>query len=114
MKQVDKISTKELEEMAARMYGKLVKAVADIERGIMVVDAEMHVDEEQYLLEQGSQQKDLWGFNLYPDKFGTEDFIEYDSMINIRPRANNMGRGINDSNVRKRIEEIVEGIVHEG
>jgi len=78
-----------------------------------VVDAEMHVDEEQYLLEHGSQQKNLWGFNLYPDKFGTDDFIEYDCMINIRPRVNNMNRGVGDPVVREKIIKIVEGVVHE-
>lgn len=99
--------------MAARMYGGLVKGVADIDKGIMVLDAEMHVDEEQYLLEQGSEQKHLWGFNLYPEKFGTDEFIEYDSMINIRPRANNMNRGVNDPQVREKIVQIVKGAVHD-
>ena len=112
MKQVDKISIVELKEMAAKMYGGLVKAVADIEQRILVVDAEMHVDEEQYLLERGSEQRNLWGFNLYPEKFGTDDFIEYDSMINIRPRANNMNRGIGDPAIREKIVKIVQRAVH--
>jgi hypothetical protein len=113
MKQVSKISVKELREMAEKMYGGLVKAVADVEKNILVVDAEMHADEEQYLLEQGSEQKNLWGFNLYPDKFGADDFIEYDSMINIRPRANNMNRGVGDPAIREKIVKIVQGAVHE-
>lgn len=86
----DKISLTDLSEMASTMYGNLVKAVVDIKRNKMVVDAELHVDQEQYLLEEGSAQQDLWGINLYPDQYGTEDFLEFDSMINIRPRQHNM------------------------
>lgn len=103
----DKITVAELSEMAEKMYGNLVKGVVDIEKNILVVDAEMHADEEQFFLENDSQQRDLWGINLYPEKFGTEDFIEFDSMINIRPRQQNMSRGVEDENTRKRIIALV-------
>lgn len=111
MKQVDTISVAELSEMAAKMYGNLVKAVADVKLGVMIVDAEMHADEEQYLLENGSQQADLWGFNLYPEKFGTDEFVEFDSMINIRPSQNNMSRDVHDETVRSQIIDIVNNKV---
>ena len=107
MKQVDKITLKELSAMAASMYGNLVKGVVDINKKVLVLDAEMHADEEQLLLEKGSVQNDLWGINLYPDKFGTEGFIEFDSMINIRPRQNNMSRGVEDEAIRNQISAIV-------
>jgi hypothetical protein len=113
MKQVDKISVVELHEMAEKMYGTLIKADIDISKAVLLVDMEMHADGEAYLLENGSQQADLWGINLHPDKFGTDDFIEFDSMINIRPRQNNPSRDVLDENVRKRIQEIITGIVHE-
>jgi hypothetical protein len=103
----DKISVPELSGMAEKMYGNLVKGVVDIERNILVVDAEMHADEEQFLLENDSQQQDLWGINLYPAKFGTDDFVEFDSMINIRPRQQNMSRGVEDEGLRKRIIALV-------
>src|ERR671931_1490186 len=104
MKKVeDKITAAELSEMAGKMYGNLVKGVVDIKKNILVVDAEMHADEEQFLLESDSRQQDLWGINLYPEKFGTEDFIEFDSMINIRPRQQNMSRSIADENIKKQI-----------
>ena len=60
MKQVDSITLGELEVMAEKMYGELVKAVVDVKNRIVVVDAGLHVDEEQYLLENGSKQSDLW------------------------------------------------------
>ena len=69
----------ELDKMAKSRFGNLVKAVVDLEKKLMVVDAEMHADEEQLLLQQGSSQSSLWGINLYPDKFGTADFVEFDS-----------------------------------
>jgi len=107
MKQVATIKLSELSEMAKNMYGDLVKAVADTEKNIIVVDAELHVDEEQMLLENGSKQRNLWGFNLYPDKFGTENFIEYDSMINIRPSQQNMSRGVENEAIREQIKAMV-------
>ncbi len=112
MKQVDRIGIDELEEMAENMYGELVKAVVDVEKRTMVVDAGLHVDEEQLLLESGSRQSDLWGINLYPDSFGDEDFVEFDSMINIRPAQGNRSRSVEDESTRNLIVEIVEEIVH--
>lgn len=111
MKQVAKISVKELIEMSSNMYGSLVKAVVDLEKDLMVVDAEMHVDEEQFLLENGSNQSDLWGINLYPANFGTDNFVEFDSMINIRPRQNNMSRSVEDESIRQAIVKLVENKV---
>ena len=72
--------------------GTMVKADIDVAKKIVVIDMDMHADGEAHLLERGSQQADLWGINLHPDKFGTDEFIEFDSMINIRPRQNNPSR----------------------
>ena len=80
MKIVDKISLSELNDMASKMYGTLVKAVVDINKEVLVVDAELHADQEKHLLENGSSQTDLWGINLYPEDYGTDDFIEFDSI----------------------------------
>lgn len=111
MKLVDKaISLDELKKISARMFGGLVKAVVDIKKEAMVVDAEMHADEEKYLLDSGSHQDDLWGINLYPDLKG-EDFVEFDSMINVRPRLNNFSRGVEDEALRKRIVVIVNKLI---
>jgi hypothetical protein len=107
MKQVDTISIDELSEMAQKMYGNLVKGVVDLNKNILVVDVEMHVDAEQFLLESGSLQNDLWGINLYPAVLNTEEFIEFDSMINIRPRQNNMSRGVEDEKNRQKIALLI-------
>ena len=96
------ISMDELRRMAADMFGNLVKAVADVDRERMAVDAELHADLEALLLHDGSKQGSLWGINLYPEKAG-EDFVEFDAMINMRPSQGNRSRGVEDEKTRARI-----------
>ena len=102
----ESITLDELRQTAASLYGNLVKAVVDVENELVAVDAELHSDLEALLLEDGSAQKDLWGINLYPDKRG-EEFVEFDSLINIRPSQGNRSRGVDDENMRRRILGIV-------
>ena len=96
----------ELKQMAAATFGNLVKAVVDVDREIIAVDAELHSDLEALLLENGSKQKSLWGINLYPEMQG-DDFVEFDSMINMRPSQGNRSRGIENEEMRKKIVSIV-------
>lgn len=105
----EKITPTELQAMAEATFGNLVKAVIDIDKRIMVVDAELHSDQESFLLERGSRQSDLWGINLYPE-FPKEDenFIEFDSMINLRPLDGNRSRSVEDPEIRGRIAAIVK------
>jgi hypothetical protein len=107
-----KITIKELQEMANHMFGDLVKAVVDIEKEIFVVDAELHSDQEAFLLEQGSNQENLWGINIYPE-LDKEERIEFDSMINLRPSQGNMSRSIDDISIQKKILEIVNSKIVE-
>lgn len=100
------ISREELREMGKSYYGELVKAVVDIRQKIMATGGELHADEEKKMIENGARQEDLWGINLYPDEEG-DDWIEYDSMINIRPGQGNISRGIEDESIRKEIVKIV-------
>ncbi len=112
MKEVTILSLVELKDMAVKMYGgQMVKAVVDVATERVVVDAELHVDEEAYLLENGSRQGDLWGINLYPDKFGRDNFIEFDSMVNIRPSQNNNSRTVENEAIRQKIRRIIERTV---
>lgn len=96
----------ELERMAAAMFGTMVKAVVDIERELLAVDGELHSDLEALLIENGSKQQSLWGINLYPEMTG-DDFVEFDSMINMRPSQGNRSRGVESAQLRKTIIEIV-------
>ena len=91
----------------------MVKAVVDIEQEIMAINGELHADEEAVLMEQGAKQSNLWGINLYPELYGQEDWLEFDSMINLRPSGGNKSRGVEDPEIRKRIREIVNNLVSE-
>jgi len=102
----EQLTLAELRQMAADRFGNLVKAVVDIDRGLLAVDAELHSDLEALLLENGSKQKSLWGINLYPELQGDEA-IEFDSMINVRPSQSNRSRGVEDAETRRQITEIV-------
>lgn len=106
----DKLSIEELKSMSGKMFGNLVKAVVDIEKGIIAIDGDLHADEEKLLLENGSKQQDLWGINLYPEMEG-EDFVEFDSMINLRPSQGNRSRGVDDLKIQEEIRKIVAKIV---
>ena len=107
-----KIKLEELREMSKNRFGNLVKAVVDIEKGIMAVDAELHADQEALLLEQDSEQGNLWGINIYPDIHG-KDRIEFDSMINLRPSWGNLSRGVDDIKIQTKIIEIVSNLIEE-
>ena len=107
----DKIKISELIEMSEKMFGGLVKAMVDIEKQIMAVDGELHADLLEFLIEkENSSPKDVWGVNLYPDKFG-EDFIEFDSVMNLKPSLGNKTRGIENEELRKKVKSIVNNLV---
>ena len=104
------ISREELKSIAANTFGDMVKAVADVRQGLIAIDADLHADLERYLLENGSMQQDLWGFNLWVDEQG-EDFIEFDSLINIRAWQGNPSRDVMDPEVRSAIAGIVNKFI---
>ncbi|MEP7378127.1 MAG: DUF5674 family protein [Chloroflexota bacterium] len=107
----DQISLDRLLAMAGERFGDLVKAVVDVERGIMAVDAGMHADEEAVLLEDGSKQAELWGINLYPNDYGDPAWLEFDSMINLRPGQGNRTRSVDDEAIRANIADVIGKLV---
>ena len=104
-----RIDRSDLAAIAEAQFGDMVKAVVDVSRGIMAIGAQLHFDEEA-LLEDGSRQIDLWGINLYPAETGT-GWIEFDSMINVRPAQGNRSRGVEMEVVRQAIERVVSTLV---
>ena len=104
----DKITNADLANSENIFDGPMTKGVVDISRGLLAVDAPMHADLEQLLLEDSSNQEDLWGINLYFEKDKqNEDFIEFDSMINIRPRQGNRSRSVENPEIQTKIIEVV-------
>lgn len=107
----DKIEIAELKEMSKKMFGDLVKAMVDIEKEIIAVDAPMHSDLLEFLIEiKNSEPQNLWGINIYPDKSG-DDFIEFDSIMNFKPGLGNKSRGVDNEETRKKIIKIIERLV---
>lgn len=107
------ISKQELSKIAQERFGDLVKAVVDIEQGIMALGGELHADEEVALMEQeGSRREYTWGINLLPGE--SEDaFIQFDSMINLKPAFGNRSRGVESEEIKKKIKAVVMKLIEE-
>lgn len=105
----EKTTPTQIQDMLQEYEG-MIKIVVDIRRRILSGGGEMHADCESVLLEDGSEQDDLWGANWYPN----EQRIEFESLINIRPRLGNRNILIQDENLRKQVEsvtrELLEGV----
>jgi hypothetical protein len=99
----------QVEEMTQEYEG-MIKIVVDIRRRVLSGGGEMHADCESVLLEDGSEQDDLWGANWHPG----EQRIEFESLINIRPRLGNRGILIQDENIRKQVESVTRDILGSG
>jgi hypothetical protein len=104
------ITRERLKALAEAGFGDMIKAVVDCRRRVMVVGGELHADEEQWLLDEGSTQQDLWGINLYPAD-SSEDWIEFDSMINVRPAQGNPSRGVENDATQAIIRSIVQELI---
>lgn len=96
--------------MADETFGDYVKGVVDIEKGILGLGGELHSDIEEILLNQGSVQQHLWGINIHPNESWPE-MVEFDSLINIRPRQNNRSRYVEDASLREQILKFIEQAV---
>ncbi len=101
------ISKDSLANAAVVFDDSMVKGVVDVKRGLLALDAELHADLEKILLEDGSAQDDVWGINLWFEDEG-EDFVEFDSMINVRPRQNNRSRSVENPELRQQITKVVQ------
>ncbi len=103
-----------LKQTAERTFGDLglVKAVVDLERTVMAIGGGLHVDEQAALLNDGSRQRDVWGINHYPDQYGSPDWLEFDSTINLRPPINR-SRSIQDPTTQARVIDVVGSLVKE-
>ena len=104
------ISISELKAIARESFGDMVKAVVDLKKESMAIGGELHADEEAALLAAGSAQADLWGINIYPDQQRGK-WLEFDSMINIRPSQQNRSRTVENAALRKKITEIVNKLI---
>ena len=106
----ESIEVSEIKNMLGNFFTDMVKGVVKKKKNELALDAELHSDLESLLIENGSLQKNLWGINIYPE-LDDEDFIEFDSLINIRPADNNRSRYVEDENIRNKIIEILNNLI---
>ena len=99
-------TSEQLAEMLEE-YEEMIKIVVDIRRRVLSGGGEMHVDCETVLLENGSEQDDLWGANWYP----AEQRIAFESLINIRPRLGNRSILIQSQQLRETVESVAREIL---
>jgi len=105
------ITREELKRIAKERFGDLVKAVVDVEQEIMALSGELHADEEVVLMEQeGSRRENTWGINLLPDEID-DTFIQFDSMVNLKPAFGNRSRGVESKEIQAKIRAVVEKLI---
>jgi hypothetical protein len=98
----------EIRQEHNHFFDSMVKIVVDLDRELVALDAEMHADLEQQLLEEGSEQMNLWGANVY---FEGPVFLEFTSLINIRPGQGNRSMEVQSSELRTQIEALVRRFI---
>ena len=106
----ESIRIDEVKNMLGNFFTDMVKGVVYVEKKELALDAELHSDLESLLIENGSLQNDLWGINIYPN-LDDEDFLEFDSLINIRPSDNNKSRYVENESIRNEIIKIVNNLI---
>ena len=103
------ISRTEAHAIGKPWYDEMVKGVVDIKKGTIALGGEYHMDANIVLIEHGSEQQNVWGFNIYPEK--ETDWIEYTSLINIRPAQGNTGMEVEDQALRDTMRSIIERLI---
>lgn len=98
------LTLEDLNQFKGNPFESMIKYVVDIKNEVLAIGGEMHADAEKILLEQGSEQDDLWGANIYPWEKPYK--IECTSLINIRPHIGNKSMEILDENTRNRVKNI--------
>ncbi|PIP55623.1 MAG: hypothetical protein CO183_02735 [Candidatus Zambryskibacteria bacterium CG_4_9_14_3_um_filter_42_9] len=107
----NKVTQDELKTLAHEQYGDIIKAVVDVKQEILGVGGELHIDIQSLLIEkENSQGQETWGINLHLEKMG-DDFIEFDSMINLKPLLGNKTRGIENLEIQNKIRKIISKLV---
>ena len=103
----DSATLEQINQMAETYFGMRIKLAVDVAREIIAGGGELHADCEQALLEDGSQQVNIWGADWYPE---TKN-VGFESLINIRPRQQNRSMEIQNPDLRQRIETIVRRLL---
>ena len=104
----EQATPKQIEQMAESYVGLMIKLAVDVEQEIVAGGGgELHADCEQVLLENGSQQENVWGADWYPEIRR----VGFESLINIRLRQQNRSMEIKDPALREKIAIIVRNLL---
>lgn len=104
------ITRAEALEIGKEFYTEMVKGVVDLERGVIALGGEYHMDANEVLIGDGSKQEMVWGFNVYPSIFD-ESWIEYTSLINIRPQVHNRGMEVESPEIREMMRDVITKLI---
>ena len=96
------ISLRDLKDLAKEVFGDMVKAVVDLEKEIMAVGGEYHIDCEEVLIKQGSKLENLYGGGYRVD---TKE-VEYMAMSNFKPTLGKTSYEIMDKDIRDKIYKL--------
>lgn len=86
------------------VFDVYIKTVIDINSRVCSAGMDRHFEGENILLEQGSKQSDVWGGGIDMET----KTIDFNSFINIRPGDNNTSNEIQNSEIRKKYEELTK------
>ena len=103
---IQKAAPQQINDML-EIYPRLIKIAVDIRQKVLAGGGEMHADCERVLLDNGSEQDDIWGANWYPG----EQRVEYEALINIRPRLGNRSIVIQSEEIRQAVKAITLDIL---
>jgi len=106
----EKITKDRLKDIAKEDYNSMIKGTVDIEKEIIALGGEFHSDSNNLLIKDGSSQRNIWGFNIYVNK-PKDDWIEFISLINIRPADDNFDMEIQSPKIREKIINIVNNLI---
>jgi hypothetical protein len=98
----DRATPEQMRQMLETL-GVYIKLAVDIEEKFLAGGSDLHADCEKTLLKQGSHQSNIWGASWYPHK----QMLDYESIVNLRPRDNNRSMEVQNPAVREEIKTIV-------
>lgn len=99
-------TSQEIREML-EVYGDYIKLAVDVERNVLAGGGKLHADCEAVLLEDGSDNDNIWGADWYP----SSQTLEYEAMLNIRPRLGNRSMYLQNPELRNKIAQITDALL---
>jgi len=102
----DRATQEQVNEMMQTL-ATYIKLAVDIDRGILAGGGVYHADCESVLLEDGSEQQNIWGADWNP----TTQEVTYEALINIRPRQSNRSMEIADIKIREQVAQIAHKLL---